>query len=179
MALTEHTVSLSTRLPGSDLPLEGTWTLRVSADPAIFKDTADHIVFAGRRDVYAVDGEAEFTLPETGQDDLLPGDGRWRLSFVSKDGSVRLGPFVFELTGDMTLDDLAEATGVPVTSSILTQALAAQDAAEASATAATVGHCCCCLRERGGGRGRRQRLADEDRGRRPRVGLPCPAGCAA
>lgn len=130
MPLITHTVTLRTELPGGE-PLDGIWSTSVYAHPPLVRDTLDHNVIAGKDPEVTEDGLAVLTLEETGQPNLEPGDFRWQISFVSRDRNVRLGPYIFELTDDLTLDEIAESSGVPVNSSILTQALAA-----AAATAA-------------------------------------------
>lgn len=137
MALTEHTLTLTTKLPGSDLPLNGTWSVAVHAQPPVLKDTAGHTVYAGVHKVPTTGGVATLSLPATDNPDLAPAGFKWRISFRSTDNAYGLGPFTFDLTEDSTLDDLVESTDIPVTPSALTQTLEARDEAVAAAAAAT------------------------------------------
>lgn len=139
MALTTHTVTLETKKPGSpDEALEGVWTLSVAATPPILENEEAHYVFAGRRNydtekVGVAPGKVVLTLPATGQPNVEPEDAKWRLEFTSTDKKTQLGPYVFELVEDLTLDKLTEASGVTLVPSFLTQAYAARDAALAAA----------------------------------------------
>lgn len=130
MPLITHTVTLETFLPGAGLPLDGTWTLSVAASPPVFKDTTDHIVFAGRRELDTMGGLVTLELEETGQPGLLPVGGQWQLSFRSKDHRTTLGPFTFSLTSDMTLDDILAVADIPPT--VIDEALSATDVLMAS-----------------------------------------------
>lgn len=135
MPLITHTVTCRTEYPGGE-PLEGTWSVSVYATPPLIRDLEDHEIITGKRPQITSEGLAVLVLEETGQPNLEPDDFRWQISFVSQDKQVRLGPYVFELTADRTLDEIAESSGVPITSSILAQAQASAASAVAAAAAA-------------------------------------------
>lgn len=131
MPLTTHPVTLETYFP-SGAPMEGTWYLSVAASPdPVFLDTEGHQLFGGPEPYPTEDGVVELQLYATGQAGLLPADGRWILRFVSLDRSVIYGPYTFEVTGPMTLEDVAdEPSGTPVTPTVLAEAQEARDEAE-------------------------------------------------
>jgi hypothetical protein len=79
------------------------------------------------------DGSATVTLWQLPQADIAPSDARWRLVMMS--GQKRYTQ-EFTLSGDITWDTLVDVSGVPITSSLLSQAWAA--AAQAQAAAALV-----------------------------------------
>lgn len=137
MALPTHTVTLTTKLPGTDLPLDGTWSVSVHAGPPILKDTAGDVVFAGVHKVNTQDGVLELDLPATDSTDADPAGFKWKLQFRSSDNKYGLGPYVFDLTADATLVDIAAVTDIPITPSALQQAVQARDEAVAAAAAAT------------------------------------------
>lgn len=76
------------------------------------------------------DGSATVTLWQLPQVGVNPGDARWRL--VMETGSNRYTK-EFNLTGDITWDTIVDVSSVPLTSSLVSQAQQARDAAVAAA----------------------------------------------
>lgn len=76
------------------------------------------------------DGTASVTIWQLPQAGIAPSDARWRL--VMEVGSAHYAK-EFNLTGDTTWNALVDVSGVPITSSLVSQAQAAAAAAAASA----------------------------------------------
>lgn len=132
MAVTTRTITGVIKLPGAG-GITGVFKVRPRA--GVLKDSAGNVVFAGES-VFATDagGNVTITLPDTSQ--VVGGAAGYVMRFESTDRAVQVGWDGFTLTADATLASLTDVTDLPLTSSLVTRAEAAGDAAAASATAA-------------------------------------------
>lgn len=123
--MTDYTISGKALQPDGVTGLAGTWTIDIpSSNGVAFRGTSDFSAHVQTYDT-ARDGSLSVTLPETTGDEL------YTASFVSLDRLVKLGPFPFALTADTTWQDIIETpTTPPLTPSMVSQTLAARDAAE-------------------------------------------------
>lgn len=113
----------------------GAMTVYIEAATVGSRLTYSGNVIAGKYGVrIASDGTASVTIPVLPQGGVLPSDARWRLVMLSsRDVYIK----EFTLSGDTTWGALVDVSSAPVTSSILTQAIAAQNAAIAAAASVT------------------------------------------
>ena len=107
--MTNYTISGTGTLPDDTTPLPGAWYISLASGYALDDGSGFR---ASRLKVLSSlsDGSASVTLPETVDDDY------YLAYFVANDRSVRLpasGTYAFELSADMTWDDIIDTPTVP------------------------------------------------------------------
>ncbi|HEX7717134.1 MAG TPA: hypothetical protein VF416_07585, partial [Marmoricola sp.] len=125
--MTNYTISGTGTLPDDTTPLPGAWYISLASGYALDDGSGFR---ASRLKVLSSlsDGSASVTLPETVDDDY------YLAYFVANDRSVRLpasGTYAFELSADMTWDDIIDTPTVPpMTPSLVSRAESAATTAE-------------------------------------------------
>jgi parallel beta-helix repeat protein len=128
MALTTATISGTFVRPDAGAALITAYIEAASANSML---TASGSVILSKVPIkIQSDGTASVTIWQLPQAGILPSDARWRLVMLV--GQNRYTK-EFNLTGDITWNTLVDVSGVPITSSLVSQAQAAAAAAAASA----------------------------------------------
>jgi hypothetical protein len=135
VALVTHTITGQVLRPDGVTPLVGTWYVELVSDTGSVLDHDEDGFRAGIAS-HTTDetGAVNWTLPATHQPGSEPMDYFYRIWFSSEHGDVKVEKQYITLDEDSTIDELLEApTVVPVTPSMVSQAEAAADRAEAAA----------------------------------------------
>lgn len=134
MALVTYTITGQAFQPDGVTPLVGTWYVELYSSDGSVLDHDEDGFRAGTASYESVDGSLNWTLPATHQPDSDPMDYFYRIWFTSKFGDVKLAKQYINLDSDSTINQLLEApTVIPIEPSMVTQAQAAADRAEAAA----------------------------------------------